>query len=161
MRRAKLRKVHALLERRCRGFLAMLAARLMPGSPPRAFTTSPALLPSGYLRSPRQWCSAPGADDAIRRARPGDRLESLAKILIAGASIAVGAVTAAFLVRRLRTRLPPPELRLSLPGNRRRRPRCCATAAAAWRVALHRRGGIPGGPRALRGGIAGGGGGRE
>jgi uncharacterized membrane protein YdjX (TVP38/TMEM64 family) len=31
MRRAKLRKVHALLERR--GFLAMLAARLMPGSP--------------------------------------------------------------------------------------------------------------------------------
>jgi uncharacterized membrane protein YdjX (TVP38/TMEM64 family) len=29
MRRAKLRKVHALLERR--GFLAMLAARLMPG----------------------------------------------------------------------------------------------------------------------------------
>jgi len=40
MRRAKLRKVLALLERR--GFLAMLAARLMPGSPPRAFTTSPA-----------------------------------------------------------------------------------------------------------------------
>ena len=31
MRRAKLRKVHALLERR--GFLAMLAARLMPGVP--------------------------------------------------------------------------------------------------------------------------------
>ncbi len=29
MRRAKLRKVHALLERR--GFLAMLAARLIPG----------------------------------------------------------------------------------------------------------------------------------
>jgi uncharacterized membrane protein YdjX (TVP38/TMEM64 family) len=31
MGRAKLRKVHALLERR--GFLAMLAARLMPGVP--------------------------------------------------------------------------------------------------------------------------------
>jgi hypothetical protein len=57
MRRAKRRKVHALLERR--GFLAMLAARLMPGVPPRAFTTSPGLLASGCLRSPRRWCSAP------------------------------------------------------------------------------------------------------
>jgi VTT domain len=57
MRRAKLRKVHALLERR--GFLAMLAARLMTGVPATGFTTSPALLPSGYLRLPRRWRSAP------------------------------------------------------------------------------------------------------
>ena len=44
-----------------------------------------------------------------------DRQGALATILIAGASIAVGAVTAAVLVRRLPTPLPPPELRLSLP----------------------------------------------
>ena len=102
MRRAKLRKVHALLERR--GFLAMVAARSMPGVPPRAFTASPALLPSGYLRLPRRWCSAPWCG------RPRDAVlgqgigwGSLATIPMAGASIAVGAVTAAVLVRRLRT----------------------------------------------------------
>jgi hypothetical protein len=44
-----------------------------------------------------------GADGPICRARPGDRLGSLATILIAGASIALGAVTAAVLVRRLQT----------------------------------------------------------
>jgi hypothetical protein len=101
MRHAKLRKVHVLLERR--GFLAMLAARLMPGVPATGFTTSPALLPSGYLRLPRRWRSAPWCGRPICRARPGDRLGSLATILITGASIALGAVTAAFLVRRFRT----------------------------------------------------------
>ena len=81
MRRAKLREVHALLERR--GFLAMLAARLMPGVPAASLH---------YVAG-----VAPG------RTRPGDRLGSLATILIAGASIVVGAVTAAVLVRRVRT----------------------------------------------------------
>jgi hypothetical protein len=42
----------------------------------------------------------------------------LATILIAGSSIAVGAVTAAVLVRRLRTPVPPPALRLSLPESK-------------------------------------------
>jgi hypothetical protein len=37
------------------------------------------------------------------------------RTVIAGASIPVGAVTAAVLVRPVRTPLPPPELRLSLP----------------------------------------------
>jgi hypothetical protein len=45
----------------------------------------------------------------------GQGIAWLATILIAGASIALGAVTAAVLVRRLRTPLPPPELRLGLP----------------------------------------------
>jgi len=61
---------------------------------------------------------------ALLQRRGFCRLGSLARTLIAGAAIAVGAVTAAFLVRRLRTALPRPELRVSLPGNRRRRPRC-------------------------------------
>jgi hypothetical protein len=101
MRRAKRRKVHALLERR--GFLAMLAARLMPGVPATGFTTSPALLPSGTCPCRGGGARRPGADGPICRARPGDRLGSLATILIAGASVALGAVTAAVLVRRLRT----------------------------------------------------------
>jgi hypothetical protein len=42
---------------------------------------------------------------------------SLATILIAGASIGVGALMAAVLMRRLRTPWPPPELR---PGVRKR-----------------------------------------
>jgi uncharacterized membrane protein YdjX (TVP38/TMEM64 family) len=56
-RRAKLRRVDALLERR--GFLAMLAAGLMSGVPATGLLDVAALLPSGYLRSPRRWCSAP------------------------------------------------------------------------------------------------------
>jgi hypothetical protein len=40
----------------------------------------------------------PGADGPVCRARPGNRLGSLATLLIAGASIAVGAVTTTFLV---------------------------------------------------------------
>src|SRR4051795_9933538 len=127
----------------------------MPEVPPRVFTTSPALLPSGYLRSSRRWCSAPDPHGPIRRARPPDRLRSLAKILIAGGSIAVGAVTAAILVRRLRTPLPPPELRLNLPGNRRRRPRRRPTAAAARGVGLHRGGGIVDDETELRGVVVG------
>src|SRR3954468_9683310 len=131
-----------------------LPARLMPEVPPRVLTTSPALLPSGYLRSSRRWCSAPDPHGPIRRARPPDRLRSLAKILIAGGSIAVGAVTAAILGRRLRTPLPPPELRLTL-RNRRRRPRCRATAAAARGVGLHRGGGIVDDETELRGVVVG------
>src|SRR3954453_21392335 len=69
---------------------------------------------------------------ASRRCLP-PLLESLAVSLIRGASIAVGAVTPAVLVRHFRT---------TLPKNQRRRPRGCATAAAARRVALNRRGGI-------------------
>jgi hypothetical protein len=42
-------------------------------------------------------------DGALRHARPGIGSGSLAAILITGASIAVGALTAAVLVRRLRT----------------------------------------------------------
>ncbi|MFL5849432.1 MAG: VTT domain-containing protein [Solirubrobacteraceae bacterium] len=76
IRRTKLRKVHALLERR--GFLAMLAARLMPGVPATGLPYVAGVAPVG--------------------------VPALAAILIAGTSIAVGAVTAAVLVRRLRTR---------------------------------------------------------
>src|SRR4051794_8649577 len=66
---------------------------------------------------------------ASRRCLP-PLLGSLAVSLIRGASIAVGAVTPAVLVRHFCRK------------NQRRRPRGCATAAAARRVALNRRGGI-------------------
>jgi hypothetical protein len=102
MRRAELRKVHALLERR--GFLAMLAARLMPGVPATDLHYVAGVAPVGGTCVCRgDGARRPGADGPICRARPGDRLGPLATILIAGSSIAVGAVTAAVLVRRLRT----------------------------------------------------------
>ena len=114
MRRAKLREVHALLERR--GFLAMLAARLMPRVPAASLHYVAGVAPVGVLAF-----AAAMVLGALVRTAPyavlgqGIGWGSLATILIAGASIAVGAVTAALLVRRLRTPLPPPELRLSLP----------------------------------------------
>src|SRR4051812_21501174 len=69
IRRTKLRKIHALPRRR--GFLAMLAARLMPGVPATGLHYVAGVAPVG--------------------------VPALAAILIAGASIAVGAVTAAVL----------------------------------------------------------------
>jgi uncharacterized membrane protein YdjX (TVP38/TMEM64 family) len=47
MGRAKLRKVHALLERR--GFLAMLAARLMPGVPAASLHYVAGVAPVGVI----------------------------------------------------------------------------------------------------------------
>jgi hypothetical protein len=93
MRRAKLRKVHALLERR--GFLAMLAARLMPGVSATGLHYVAGVAPVGVPAfAATMVLGALVWDGPICRARPGDRLGSLATILIAGASIAVGAVTA-------------------------------------------------------------------
>ena len=99
--RPRLARVHALLERR--GFAAILAARLMPG------------VPAGGLHyaagaSPVRLGSFAGAMaiGALLRTVPyallGNGLGSgsTLALLIAGASIAVSAVTAAVLVRRLR-----------------------------------------------------------
>jgi hypothetical protein len=88
---------------------------LMPGVPATGLLYVAALLPSGYLRSSRRWCSAPWCGRPHMPCSARGSAGSLAAILIAGASIAVGAVTAAVPVRCHRTPLPPPELRLSLP----------------------------------------------
>src|SRR4051794_20755984 len=87
IRRAKLRKVHALLERR--GLLAMLAARLMPGVP----AAGPSL--RRRRRSRRGACARRDPDcRSIDRGRCGD-------------GRGPGATPP--------NPLPPPELRLSLP----------------------------------------------
>src|SRR5688572_29885362 len=94
----------------------MLGARLTPGVPAASLHYVAGVAPVGVPAF-----AAALVLGALVRTGPyavlgqGIRLGSLATILIAGASIAVGAVTAAILVRRLRTPLPPPELRLSLP----------------------------------------------
>src|SRR3954469_11368917 len=49
----------------------MLAARLMPGVPATGLHYVADVAALGYLRSPRRWCSAPGADGPIRRAASG------------------------------------------------------------------------------------------
>ena len=90
--------------RRERGFLAMLAARLMPGVPATGLHYVAGVAPLGVPAF-----AAAMALGALVRTAPyavlgqGIGSGSLATILIAGASIAVGAVMAAVLVRRLRT----------------------------------------------------------
>jgi len=102
MRRPRLRKVHALLERR--GFLAMLAARLMPGVPATGLHYV-----AGVSPVRKRAFAAAMALGALLRTAPyavlaqGIGSGSLATILIAGASIGVGALMAAVLMRRLRT----------------------------------------------------------
>jgi len=98
--RPRLAGVHALLERR--GFAAVLTARLMPGVP-----AGPLYYTAGA--SPVRLGSFAGAVaiGALLRTVPyallGNGLGggSTLAILVAGASIAVGALTAAVLVRRL------------------------------------------------------------
>ena len=102
MRHARLRKVHGLLERR--GFLAVLAARLMPGVPATGLHYV-----AGVSPVRKRAFAAAMALGALLRTAPyavlgqGIGSGSLATILIAGASIALGALTAAVLVRRLLT----------------------------------------------------------
>ena len=99
--RPRLARVHALLERR--GFAAILAARLMPGvpagglhyaagaSPVRLGSFAGAMAIGALLRTVPYALLGNGLGSGSTRA-----------LLIAGASIAVSAVTAAVLVRRLR-----------------------------------------------------------
>ena len=89
------------LERR--GFLAMLAARLRLGSPATGLHYVAGVAPVGVPAFAAAWRSAPWCGRPHMPCSARDRLGSLATILIAGSSIAVGAVTAAVRVRRLRS----------------------------------------------------------
>jgi uncharacterized membrane protein YdjX (TVP38/TMEM64 family) len=95
-------RLHALLERR--GFLAVLAARLMPGVPASGLHYAAGASP---VRT--RWFTAAIAIGAVLRTAPYALLgQSLGSgsgtaILIAGGSIALGALTAGVLVRQLRT----------------------------------------------------------
>lgn len=104
--RGRLAKLEDLLERR--GFQAVLAARLMPGVPATALHYA-----AGASRvRPRAFAGAI-AIGALLRTTPyallgqGVGSGSLAALLVAGASIAVGAAAAAALLRRVR-RMPLP-----------------------------------------------------
>jgi uncharacterized membrane protein YdjX (TVP38/TMEM64 family) len=100
-RSVRFARLHALLERR--GFLAVLAARLMPGVPVSGLHYAVGVSPVG--------ASAFGAAIAIGallRTTPyavlgqGLGSGSLTTVLIAAASIGIGGLAAAVLVRRLR-----------------------------------------------------------
>jgi uncharacterized membrane protein YdjX (TVP38/TMEM64 family) len=101
MRRPRLQKLHGLLERR--GFLALLAARLMPGVPATGLHYAAGVSPV----SARAFGAAM-AIGALLRTAPyavlgqGIGAGSLTTILVAAGSIAVGALAAAILARQLR-----------------------------------------------------------
>jgi uncharacterized membrane protein YdjX (TVP38/TMEM64 family) len=103
--RPQLARVHGLLERR--GFLAMLAARLMPGIPATALHYAAGVSPV----SARAFAGAI-AVGAVVRTTPyailgqGIGSGSLITVVIAAASIGLGGLAAILLVRRLR--LPAP-----------------------------------------------------
>ena len=100
-RNVKLARVHALIERR--GFTAVLAARLMPGIPAAGLHYAAGVAPvrTGAF-------AAAIAVGAVLRTVPyallgqGLASGSLAAMLVAAVSIAVGAVTAGALVRSIR-----------------------------------------------------------
>jgi uncharacterized membrane protein YdjX (TVP38/TMEM64 family) len=105
LRRARLARAHALLERR--GFATMLAARLAPG------------VPAGWLHycagvapvRPGAFAAAIGIG-ALLRTVPyavlgqGIGSGSLLTVLVAGGSIAIGGLTATLLVRSVRRAAP-------------------------------------------------------
>jgi len=105
MRRPRLRKVHALLEQR--GFVAVLAARMMPGVPATGLHYAAGASPVSVRAF-----GAAMAGGALLRTAPyavlgqGIGAGSLTTVLVAGASIAVGALTAGVLARRLREVAP-------------------------------------------------------
>jgi uncharacterized membrane protein YdjX (TVP38/TMEM64 family) len=101
LRRPRLQKLHAMLEER--GFMAALAARLMPGVPATGLHYVAGVSP---IRVPA-FCGAM-AIGALLRTAPyavlGDGVAggSIVSIAVAAASIAVGGLTAGLIVRRLR-----------------------------------------------------------
>jgi uncharacterized membrane protein YdjX (TVP38/TMEM64 family) len=101
LRSERLRNLHALLERR--GFLALLAARLMPGVPVTGLHYVAGVSPVRMTSF-----AAAIAIGAALRTTPyallgqGLAAGSEATVLIAVGSIALGAASAALLVRRLR-----------------------------------------------------------
>jgi uncharacterized membrane protein YdjX (TVP38/TMEM64 family) len=105
LHRPRLAQVHGLLERR--GFLAMLAARLMPGIPATALHYAAGVSPV----SARAFAGAI-AVGAVVRTTPyailgqGIGSGSLITVVIAAASVGLGGLAAILLVRRLR--LPAP-----------------------------------------------------
>ena len=96
MGRAKLTKVHGLLERR--GSWRWLTPGLPAASLCYVAGVAPAGVPAFAAELVLGALVRTGLNAVLGQ---GIRLGSLATILIAGASIAVGAVTAAVLVRRL------------------------------------------------------------
>jgi uncharacterized membrane protein YdjX (TVP38/TMEM64 family) len=105
LQRPASQRIHELLERR--GFLAMLAARLMPGIPATGLHYAAGVSP---VRA-RAFAAAM-AVGAVLRTTPyavlGEGLGSgsLATIVIAAASVGLGGIAAALIMRRLR--LPAP-----------------------------------------------------
>ena len=105
-RRSRLRRVHALLERR--GFQAVLAARLMPGVPATALHYAAGISPV----RPRAFGAAI-AVGAILRTVPyavlgqGLGSGSITTMLVAAGSVAFGGLVATVLVRQLRQPLAP------------------------------------------------------
>jgi uncharacterized membrane protein YdjX (TVP38/TMEM64 family) len=100
-RMPRLARVHALLERR--GFTAILAARLMPGIPAAGLHYAAGVSPV------RAWAFAAAiAIGAILRTVPyavlgqGLGSGSIATVLVAATSIALGGLAAAVLVRQIR-----------------------------------------------------------
>jgi uncharacterized membrane protein YdjX (TVP38/TMEM64 family) len=105
LRRPRFQRIHGLLERR--GFLATLTARLLPGIPATGLHYAAGVSPV------RTWAFAGAiAVGALLRTTPyavlgqGIGSGSLATIVFASVSVAVGGLAAAVLVRRLR--LPAP-----------------------------------------------------
>ena len=100
-RKPRLARIHALLERR--GFAAILAARLMPGVPATGLHYAAGVSP---VRA-RAFAAAI-AIGALLRTVPyallgqGLASGSIATLLVAAASIAIGALAAAVLVRQVR-----------------------------------------------------------
>lgn len=100
-RSVRLSRVHALLERR--GFAAVLAARLTPGIPATALHYAAGVSPVG----PRAFTGAIAIGALVRTvpyAVLGQGLASgsIATMLVAAGSIALGGLAAAVLVRQLR-----------------------------------------------------------
>jgi uncharacterized membrane protein YdjX (TVP38/TMEM64 family) len=101
LRRPRLRRIHGLLERR--GFLATLAARLMPGIPATGLHYAAGVSPV----TTRAFAGAM-AVGALLRTTPyavlgqGVGSGSLATIVVAAASIGLGGLAAFLLARRLR-----------------------------------------------------------
>jgi uncharacterized membrane protein YdjX (TVP38/TMEM64 family) len=99
--RPRLMRVHALLERR--GFAAVLAARLMPGVPASGLHYA-----AGVSPVPARSFAAAMAIGAVLRTVPyavlgqGIGSGSIVTLIVAGASIALGALAAAVLVRHIR-----------------------------------------------------------
>jgi uncharacterized membrane protein YdjX (TVP38/TMEM64 family) len=104
-RNPRLRRTHALLERR--GFAAVLAARLMPGMPAGGLHYA-----AGVSPVKTRAFAAAIAVGALLRTAPyavlgqGLASGSIATMLLAAGSIAVGGVAAALLVRHMRHTAP-------------------------------------------------------